>query len=186
MRRSYDVFFASSNRHKYAEVRDILKKFQIRAGFFKFNPVEIQSDSISDIARQKAIDAYEKCKMPVIVEDVGLYITSLNGFPGPYSSFVFKTIGNKGIVRLLGKNRNAEFLSVVAFYDGKKRPRLFEGRVRGKIAKRLEPGGWGYDPIFIPRGKDKTYAQLDDKNSVSHRYKALAKFATYMLQSSDR
>jgi XTP/dITP diphosphohydrolase len=185
MRKSYDVFFASSNRHKYAEVKDILAKFQIRVGFFKFNPVEIQSDSISDIARKKALDAYKKCKRPVIVEDVGLFIKSLNGFPGPYSSFVYQTVGNRGILRLVGKKRDAEFLSVVAFCDGK-RLNLFEGSVRGRIAKKPEAGGWGYDPIFIPRGKIRTYAQIDDKNAVSHRYVALAKFATYMLQSSGR
>lgn len=179
MLKSYDVWFASSNRHKYLEAEAILEKSGIGLGFFKFDPVEIQSESISDIARQKALDAYALCKKPVIVEDVGLFIKGLNGFPGPYSSYVFKTIGNSGVARLVGVDRRAQFLSVMAFCDRAKRPVLFEGTTRGTISKRPRGRGWGYDPIFVPSGRQKTYAQIQDKNAISHRSRALAKFASW-------
>lgn len=178
MRKSFDLYFASSNKHKYSEAREILSKFKIDLGFFEFAPVEIQSDSILEIAAQKSLDAYASCKRPVIVEDDGLFIPSLGGFPGPYSSYVFKTIGNSGVLDLARSKREAEFHAVISYCDGKK-PALFRGITRGTISKKQKGQGWGYDPIFIPRGKTKTYAQLDDKNAISHRYRALAKFASW-------
>lgn len=178
MRRSYDLYFASSNRHKYSEAKAILSEFQISLGFFEFAPVEIQSDSVLEIAAKKSLDAYVACKKPVIVEDDALSVLSLGGFPGPYSSYVFRTIGNAGILNLVRSKRAAKFYSVISYCDGKKQA-SFEGVASGTISKRQRGKGWGYDPIFIPKGRTKTYAELEDKNAVSHRYLALAKFATW-------
>ena len=100
MQQLFDLFFVSSNNHKYQEAKSILDSFGIKLGFFRLNLEEIQSDSLKDIALKKARDAFSKCKKPLIIEDDGLFINSLNGFPGPYSSYVFKTIGNKGILNL--------------------------------------------------------------------------------------
>jgi len=122
MPESYNVLFASSNTHKYEEAEKILAEFDIELGFFQTELVEIQDDSLSKIALQKAENAYEKCKKPVIVEDDGLFINSLSGFPGPYSSYVFKTIGNNGILKLIGINRTAQFRAVIAFCDSNKKP----------------------------------------------------------------
>lgn len=182
MRKSFDLFFASSNKHKYSEAREILLEFNLNLGFFEFAPVEIQSDSILDIATKKSLDAYLSCKKPIIVEDDGLFIPALGGFPGPYSSYVFKTVGNAGILSLVKSKRSAEFHSVIAYCDGKK-PVLFQGVTKGAISKSQRGKGWGYDPIFIPKGKTKTYAELDDKNTVSHRYVALGKFARWYGKS---
>ena len=76
MPESYDVLFASSNEHKYEEAEKILAEFGIKLEFFKTDLVEIQDDSLSKIALQKALNAYEKCKKPVIIEDDGLFIDS--------------------------------------------------------------------------------------------------------------
>ena len=84
MQQLYDVIFASSNLHKYEEADKILAEFGIRLGFFQTELVEIQDDSLSKIALQKSLNAYEKCKKPVIIADDGLFIDSLCGFPGPY------------------------------------------------------------------------------------------------------
>lgn len=188
MRKSFDLLFASSNKNKYKEAKEILAKFGIKVGFLKFSPTEIQSDSIRDIAMQKVLGAYQKCKTAVIVEDDGLFIESLGGFPGPYSSYVFKTIGNDGILNLVKKQRKADFVSVIAFCDHKK-PILFEAKTSGRISHAKKGRGWGYDPIFIPEGKNKTYAQMKEKNTLSHRYRALKKFASWFSdrqQSSGR
>lgn len=176
-----DVFFVSSNKHKYLEAKDILSKFGLRIGFFEFALVEIQSDSLSEIAKAKALDAFSKCKKPIIIEDDALLVRSLGGFPGPYSSYVFKTIGNKGIITLTKKDRHAEFCATISFCDKKTKPILFQGITSGKISKKIQGKGWGYDPIFIPRGKTKTYAQISDKNALSHRYRALEKFASWFV-----
>lgn len=189
MRKSYDLVFASSNNNKYREAKEILSQFDIRLGFLKFSAVEIQSNSIGQIAKQKALDAYKKCGSAVIVEDDGLFIDSLGGFPGPYSSYVFKTIGNTGIINLVKTKKNADFVSVIAFCDNSKKPILFEGKTRGRISAKPKGKGWGYDPIFIPNGKNKTYAEMSEKNTISHRFRALQKFATWYsnkLQSSAR
>jgi XTP/dITP diphosphohydrolase len=189
MRRSYDVLFASSNMHKYREAKEILGKYGIHLGFFKFCATEIQSDSLSKIARKKALDAYQKCKRPVIIEDDGIFVKSLNGFPGPYSSYVYDTIGNLGVVKLVKKDRRAEFCAIISYCDGKKRPVQFVGITKGSIPKKPRGGGWGYDPIFVPQGMARTYGQMTEKNQLSHRYRALAKFARWYLRkrkSSDR
>jgi len=179
MPKSYDVLFASSNTHKYEEAEKILAEFDIELGFFQTELVEIQDDSLSKIALQKALNAYDKCKKPVIVEDDGLFIDSLSGFPGPFSSYVFKTIGNNGILKLVEDNRGAKFRAVIAYCDSNKKPKLFEYSISGKISKNLQGKGWGYDPIFIPEKQNKTYAELAEKNKISHRYESLKKFANW-------
>ncbi|MFB5598187.1 MAG: non-canonical purine NTP pyrophosphatase, partial [Nitrosopumilaceae archaeon] len=117
MQQSYDVFFASSNINKYIEAKKILDNFGISLGFFKCDLEEIQSDSVNQIALRKVQDAFKQCRKPVIIEDDGLFIKSLKGFPGPFSSYVFKTIGNKGILKLVKTNRKASFQSVIAYHD---------------------------------------------------------------------
>jgi len=179
MQQSYDVFFASSNVHKYEEAEKILSEFGIKLGFFKTGLTEIQEDSLSKIAEQKVMDAFNRCKNAVIVEDDGLFIDSLSGFPGPFSSYVFKTIGNNGILKLVGDDRDAQFRAVIAYCDSNKKPILFESNVLGKISKNLQGNGWGYDPIFVPENQNKTYAELSEKNKLSHRYESLKKFADW-------
>jgi XTP/dITP diphosphohydrolase len=180
MQQSYDLFFVSSNIHKFQEAKKILDDFGINLGFYKCELEEIQSNSLQEIAKNKALQAFHRCKKPIIVEDDGLFIDSLNGFPGPYSSYVFKTIGNKGILKLLKQNRKAKFVSIISFYD-KKNHESFESKLNGIISKKIEGLGWGYDPIFIPSKSKKTFAQLKNKNKVSHRFRALKKFSSWYL-----
>ena len=175
-----DLLFVSSNIHKFKEAKVILNSFDISIQFFKLNLEEIQSRSIKEIALKKAQNAFSKCKKPLIIEDDGLCIYSLDGFPGPYSSYVHNTIGNLGILNLLKKNRNAEFISTITYCD-KKNLESFEGKLDGCISKSEKGTGWGYDPIFIPKNTKKTFAELINKNNLSHRYKALKKFSSWYL-----
>ena len=179
---SFDILFASSNANKFREAKQILAINGIKLGFFKCQLVEIQSDSLEEIARKKAADAYNQCRKPVIIEDDGLFIESLNGFPGPYSSFVFKTIGNIGILKLVRKNRKANFHSVIAFCKKKNEIKLFRANVIGSISKKTRGKGWGYDPIFVPTGHKNTYALIKNKNKISHRYLALRKFSNWFVR----
>ena len=172
-----EIYFVSSNDHKYNEVRHILNAMNIPIQHHKTALTEIQSESLHDIASYKAASAHKMIQGAVIVEDAGLFIDGLNGFPGPYSAFVFDTIGNRGILDLVKDNRHATFRSVVAYNDGATSKR-FAGCIRGTISKRVSGTGWGYDPIFIPDGYNKTLAQID-KDSVSHRYMALKSFAVW-------
>ena len=178
-----ELFFASSNENKFQEAERILTNLGVKVNFSKTTLEEIQSSSLSEIAEQKAISAYELIQKPVIIEDDGLFIDSLNGFPGPYSSYVYDTIGNKGIMNLLENSefRDAKFVSIIAYLGGSDGVKLFESSIPGKISSVIEKGGWGYDPIFIPDGESKTYANVSDKDKFSHRSAALTKFSNWFL-----
>jgi len=191
---SSSILFVSSNDNKVREARRILSKFGINVLHYKGKIREIQENSLSKIASQKVLDAYEEArrrKLPrgaagptgVIVEDDGLFIDSLGGFPGPYSSYAYDTIGNKGIMNLLqnSEHRNAKFVAIIAYYNTDEEVKLFESSIPGKISKEIEKGGWGYDPIFIPDGESKTYANISDKDKFSHRSAALTKFSNWFL-----
>ncbi|MBS7653544.1 XTP/dITP diphosphatase [Candidatus Bathyarchaeota archaeon] len=180
-----DVFFATGNIYKFNEARRILAEYNIATAMIKVKTLELQDDNIENIARLSAIDAASKINLPVIVEDAGLFIDALNGFPGPYSSYVYRTIGKEGIIKLLeGVNdREAYFKSVVAFCSPGGNVICFEGVTEGKIA--MEPrgcGGFGFDPIFEPAEQPgETFGEMsiENKNRFSHRAKALRKFAEW-------
>ena len=184
-----DVIFASSNMNKFFEAQIILAEFGIKPIHYLLDLLEIQDDSLSKIAEQKAMSAYNETRKmksigapkpsAVIVEDDGLFIDSLSGFPGPFSSYAFKTLGNDGILKLVGNNRNAQFRAVIAYCDSNKKPKLFESSIAGTISENIQGNGWGYEPIFIPENQTKTYAELADKNKLSHRYESLKKFAIW-------
>jgi len=184
MQKSFDLYFVSSNNHKYQEAKIILDSFGIKLGFIKSTLEEIQSNSLKEIALCKAKDAFSKCKKPLIIEDDGIFINSLNGFPGPYSSYIFKTIGNKGILNLLKQNRKAKFISIITYCD-KHILQSFDAKIDGSISKSVKGKGWGYDPIFIPNNLQKTFAELNNKNELSHRYKALKKFSKWYLHKKE-
>jgi XTP/dITP diphosphohydrolase len=181
------IFFATNNFHKFDEARRVLAEHKIAVGMLRVKALEIQSDSLNDIAQASAIDAFKRCRLPVIVEDAGLFVDVLNGFPGPYAAYVYKTVGNTGLLKLMGKvaYRKATFKSAVVYYDGHGAPVCFEGEAAGKITNEERVGkgksGFGFDPIFQPAGGAKTFAEmtLEEKNSFSHRAKAISKFADW-------
>jgi len=174
--------------NKAKEVALILESFRIDVEHINFRLTEIQSDSLEEIAKASALEAAHRVGKPVIVEDSGLFIKSLNGFPGPFSSYVQKTIGNKGILKLMREidDREASFKSVVAYCDEKIKALSFTGEVLGKISYKEKGKVWAFDPIFIPdRERQKTYAEMgtDEKNRISHRRRALESFAKWYLKS---
>jgi len=182
------VFFATNNVHKFQEAQLILRKHRIAVGMLRLKSLEIQSESLEEIAACSVRDAFRRCRLPLIVEDAGLFVDELNGFPGPYAAYAYKTLGNEGLLRLLKdrRNRAAKFRSVVAFLSGGLRsPVCFEGEVQGEIAKEQKMGkrtsGFGFDPVFIPSGANKTFAEMsmEEKNEHSHRATALQKFARW-------
>ncbi len=181
MQMSSSVFFASSNANKFKEANAILSGFGISLKFFKCKLQEVQANNLEEVAQHKARKAFSFCSKPVIIEDDGLFISSLKGFPGPYSSFVFDTIGNKGILRLLSKQRSATFRSIIAYCEKEGDVVLFGANVCGKISEKIQGSKWGFDPIFVPEGQTLTYSQLRNKNIISHRYLALKKFANWYL-----
>ena len=182
------VFFATGNVHKFHEARSILTGLDIAVGMLRVKDTEIQSDSLVEIAQASALDAFKRCHLPIIVEDAGLFIDAVNGFPGPYAAYAYQTIGNAGLLKLMKnvENRKAVFQSAIVYCDSDaEAPVVFEGEVAGKItnAERVGNGksGFGFDPIFQPSGSEKTFAEmtLEEKNGFSHRANAVRKFAEW-------
>ena len=175
------VYFVTSNEGKFREVKEIGKKYGIEIDWIRREYLEPQGSDLEEIAKISAQLLAEEIREPFFLEDSGLFIEALKGFPGPYSSYVFKTIGNEGILKIMNgvEDRRAYFLAVIAFWDGEK-VLTFKGRVDGRIATEMRGDkGFGFDPIFEYNGK--TFAEMgEEKNEVSHRRQALESFFEYL------
>jgi XTP/dITP diphosphohydrolase len=183
------ILFATSNRGKLEEAKRVLEPLGFSVQSEDVKGIEIQADTTGQVAAYSSRAAASLRGKPVLVEDAGLFIESLGGFPGVYSAYALKTLGMKGIITLLGasRERRARFVSSVAYCEPGREPDVFDGWVDGYIAD--EPrgtNGFGFDPIFIPEGGMLTFGELslDAKTAISHRGNALRKFAGWYLSSA--
>jgi XTP/dITP diphosphohydrolase len=215
------VTFVTTNPGKIHEAQEYLDE---PVEQLEFDYPEVQADDLATVAAHGARAAYEHVGEPVIVDDSGLTVDALDGFPGPYSSYVEDTLGIERVWQLAEQesDRSGAFRGVVAYCDGEDfeatpEPvdrgreesaqrrgqdlsaegrasattdgqvagddgvpvKLFEGVVPGEIVAPRGDGGFGFDPIFEYNGK--TFAEMDteEKNAISHRGRALAKFAEW-------
>ena len=179
------LLFVTSNENKFREVSKIFSQYNIDVCWYKLRYTEIQNDNLENIALESAKDVYPVLKTPFFLEDTGLFIDALNGFPGPYSAYVFKTLGPSGLLKLMRgiTNRTAYFKTVVVFEKDETHVYTFVGKKHGTISFQEQGTAWGFDPIFIPEGYTKTYAELgDDKNKTSHRTVAMKKFIEWYIK----
>lgn len=172
-----EIYFLTNNKHKFLEVKTIADKYGFKIIQYNGEKIEIQSEDLLEIAKTAAFYAYLKLRKPVLVEDAGLFIEALKGFPGPYSSYIFKTIGCTGILELMKniRNRKAVFRSAsVLIYE----PYILssQAEIYGIIAYEVRGDkGFGFDPIFIPEGSNKTFGEMsiEEKNKYSHRARSI-------------
>ena len=214
------INFVTTNPGKVAEAREYLDESVEQ---LDFDYPERQAEDLATVAAHGARAAYRHAGEPVIVDDSGLTIDALDGFPGPYSSYVEDKLGIERVWELAEReaDRSGAFRAVIAYcdgdafeatpepvdtdrrgqdiaaearadattdeqVDGEALPvRLFEGVARGRIVEPRGDGGFGFDPIFEYDGQ--TYAEMDteEKNAISHRGRALAKFAEW-YETADR
>jgi XTP/dITP diphosphohydrolase len=169
------------------EAKNLLFPLGIEVEQLKVPYPEIQGPNLEEVALfgMKWLQKEHEIEGAIMLEDAGLFIHFLSDFPGVYSKFVFTTIGYEGVLRLLtGKeDRNAHFEAIVAYCEKNKEPLIFKGRIDGEIA--IEPRGshgFGYDPIFIPQGEKRTFAEMEteEKNRFSHRARALSQLAEFL------
>lgn len=176
-----ELHFVSSNEGK---IREAEKNLGIPLHIAKLDLDEIQSLQLEDIVKHKAEQAYSMLHQPVIVDDVGLFVTAWNGFPGPFIKFVLKSGGNSLFLRMLGQetDRRVDITCTIGFHDGEQ-VHTFTGKLPGSISHE-EKGtdGWGFDPIFIPGGSSQTFAQMgqEQKNKLSHRSLALQQLKEFL------
>ena len=186
------LVFATNNAHKLDEVRKILGE--------KFNVLSLKeigcNDDIAETAETfegnaliKARYIHDKYGCDCFADDSGLEIDALGGAPGVYSARYAGEAhdSEKNMAKVLEQlqgeeNRAARFRTVIALtLDGKEH--LFEGEIAGRIIEeRRGAGGFGYDPIFIPDGETRTFAEMDDaqKNGISHRARAVKKLVAFL------
>jgi XTP/dITP diphosphohydrolase len=163
---------------------------------------EIQSDTLEEVARF-GVDWLVSHTLlppdpdengfspdrPFILDDSGLFVDALGGFPGVYSAYVHRTLGYEAILTLLSDlrspaHRGAVFSTVIGLHTKEAGTTLFRGDCRGTIAADADgSGGFGYDPIFVPEGSSCTFARMDmsQKDRVSHRGKAFRMLFEHLL-----
>jgi len=182
------LWFVTQNHHKYQEARRALDPFGIKIRMLASPKTEIQSIRLGEIARFAAEEAARKHNRRVLVEDSGLFVIVLNGFPGPFSSYVHDTIGVRGLLRLMTRQtrREAYFQASLALASSRGTSQEFSGKVYGTIShKSAGTQGFGFDPVFIPRGARKTFAQggTEFKDRYSHRAIAFRKLALWYIKT---
>ena len=179
--------FVTQNKYKLSELSPLFKEFGVSFETSSLEKFEVRSDDVVIVALNAAEHAYRELHRPVVVDDTGLFIDSLSGFPMAYPAFVLNTIGKGGILKLLeGVNdRGAKFVTAVGFANGVDNL-TFVGEMTGTISESIIGSeGFGYDPIFIPEGETRTYAQLsfEEKVTISHRTKAFRKFLDWYVKN---
>lgn len=187
------IVFATNNAHKLSEIKDILgADFEVVSLKEIGCNVDIPetADTLEGNATIKAQYIYDNYHLNCFADDTGLEVEALGGEPGVRSARYDDTTDHDSeanMRKLLAKlgdnsNRKAHFRTIVSLIiDGKEQQ--FEGRVEGHIAlQRSGNGGFGYDPIFVPEGYDKSFAELGEgiKNQISHRARAVKKLADYL------
>ncbi|MAH98178.1 MAG: non-canonical purine NTP pyrophosphatase, RdgB/HAM1 family [Euryarchaeota archaeon] len=192
-----ELLFATGNKHKIEEAKEIFSNFDLRVSQLIINGkipqlIEPQTDSIEEVSKSKIKQVREIIVgtrfegSTILVEDSGLFIDSLGGFPGPYSSYIKEKIGLSGILQLLrnSSSREAQFMAAAAInYDGK--TTFAVGTCKGTISSHIKgTDGFGYDPIFIPNiGDGRTCGELsnEEKSLISHRSMALKEVAKLLI-----
>lgn len=191
------LVFATNNKHKLQEVRDIVGD---RVEVLSLSDIDCHddipetADTLQGNALIKARHIYEKYGYNCFADDTGLEVEALGGEPGVYSArYAGEECDSEAnmlklLQNLTGKNnRNAQFRTVIALIiDGEEK--LFNGIVKGTISnEKRGDSGFGYDPIFIPEGYTESFAQMSGemKNSISHRYRATKQLSDYLKENHD-
>ena len=194
MLNSKKLIFASHNKGKIEEIKDILSPLGIKVlsgEDIELPDVEETGKTFEENAYIKALAAAKEVNIPCIADDSGLCVDAIGGKPGVYTArYAPNRDFDKGMDKLLDElkntnsnNRAAHFSCVIvlAYPDGNYKS--FEGRVDGSIAtQKSGSAGFGYDPIFIPTGFNRSFAEFNniEKNKISHRGRALQKFIDYL------
>ncbi len=192
------IVFATNNSHKLEEIRQILGKSIEVLSLADINcheDIPETAPTIEGNAMMKARYVYDKYGTPCFADDTGLEVEALDGAPGVYSA---RYAGGEGhdseanmrklLHEMEGKeNRSARFRTVIALIeqkDGQPVAHTFEGRIEGRIShEKKGASGFGYDPIFVPESYEQSFAELGNeiKNKISHRARAVARLAEYLL-----
>jgi XTP/dITP diphosphohydrolase len=178
------VILVTSNRHKFEEISAMFRIAEIPLEWKHVKYEEIQEDTTEMISYRSCVEVRKDLHDDFFLEDTGLYVPALHGFPGPYSAYVNNTIGYAGLQRLVdGKERTAYFKTVISLsMNGA--IMQFGGVLKGAISDQAKGStGFGFDPVFLPDGEVLTLAEMDveTKNRLSHRGRAVSALIKYLI-----
>ncbi|MDP3899686.1 MAG: non-canonical purine NTP pyrophosphatase [bacterium] len=168
-----DITLITSNKDKLRETEQILG-ITLKSADIELD--EIQELDAKKVAEHKVNQAYARINAPVFVWDLSMYIDCLNGFPGPLIKWFWQqaTLGKICEIANYFNNHKVYTETILCYHDGKE-VRFFLGRTDGLIPRKpLGDKGWGWDPIFIPDGQTKTYAEMEREEAVRLRCAAIA------------
>lgn len=182
---SHNLTFITGNA---AKAKYLSEHFHLPIPHVKLDLPEIQSLDLNAVVEDKARRAYGIIKSPVLVEDVSLSFTALQSLPGPLIKWFLEALGNDGLCTMLNTHHDRSAVAKVAFaVCDESGVHVFDGAVEGTIAP--TPRGetnFGWDPIFIPNGYTKTWAEMtpNEKHETSMRKIALEKLTTFLNETN--
>lgn len=186
------ITFVTGNAGKAAELARQLEPHGIAVDQDRRGYPEIQAETLAEVAEAGARHLLAAgLRPPFLLEDSGLFVAALRGFPGVYSRHALDTLGCAGLLKLMAdveaEMRSAAFRAHLLYVDADGRLHPFEGTCPGRIAERATgTGGFGFDPVFIPRGHDRTFAEMApaEKQAVGHRGQAVQAFLGFLRKST--
>lgn len=184
------IYFITSNRGKFEEAKKIVPSLEM----LEMDLLEEQEVDQQKIAQRKLELAGKEHNGSLVVEDTGFYLDCLSacdhaqaglpGLPGPLIKWFLKTIGRRGLYDICKKfdNYRARGVTIVGYKDEKGAVKFFKGEVEGTVVLEAGEDGFGWDPVFVPDGEDRTFAQMsrDEKNELSMRRKAFELLAQFL------
>ncbi len=187
------IYFVTSNKGKFAEAKQIVPELEMLEIDL---PEEQEVDQQKIVERKLALAADYFCssvgrkrlgenrpdgKISFVVEDTGFYINCLPGLPGPLIKWFLKTIGRRGVYDICKKfdDFGAKGVSILGYRDENGIVKFFKGEITGQVVLERGDDGFGWDPVFIPEGEDRTFAEMSssEKNEISMRRKAFEQLA---------
>lgn len=188
-----ELCFATNNQHKIAEVQQMLEDTFTLKGLKDFGITEElpeTQDTLEGNSQQKAEFVFSKYRVPVFADDTGLEVTALQGAPGVYSARYAgpQRDSQDNMAKVLAglveaQDRSAQFRTVITLFQPNGTMHQFEGIAKGTLLHEpVGTEGFGYDPIFVPEGYDKTFAEMSstEKNHLSHRGKAVQSLVDFL------
>jgi XTP/dITP diphosphohydrolase len=184
--------FVTGNAGKLAELRAMLAPLGVEVAQDRRGYPEVQASTLREVAEAGARHLLASgLAPPFVLEDSGLFVSALKGFPGVYSRHALDTIGLPGLLQLMApvelESRGAAFQACLLYVDAAGSMHAFEGACAGRIADRAAgSGGFGFDPVFVPRGHERTFAEVPaaEKAALSHRGQAVRRLVSFLEEST--
>ncbi len=174
------IYFITGNEKKFKEAKKLVDDLEQ----LSVDLPEIQHMDAHEVLKAKLQEAFKYHEGEFIVEDTSLYMSCLNGLPGPLNKWFFESLGNDGVYEVANKlgNLEVEAKTVVGYARSPTDIHFFEGVLPGRLVEPREGRMFGWDPIFQPKGYEKVFGEFttEEKNKISMRGKAFKKFAEFL------